>query len=240
MNFENRYKIEQKYYERGFPVNVEVFLSGLFFLLIIIILFTSDRFGHETFSDLNSERKLQQINEDPKKFKINVILLLLEHSCIITLAISLFLAFNSYNIILGLIWLASRFVEGLIQIINKRSFWSLRDIAEKYSVSNGSEKEEAINVGYKILKKKNLSFAIAQIFFFIGTLAYSLLFLIFEVIPVFIAWFGVIASVIYGIGNIIFLIKPTSKVMWSLGGLLILVYEVMLGGCLIFISIFIL
>lgn len=221
-------------------MNIEVFLSGLFFLLIIIILFTSERFGHETFSDLNSERKLQEIGNEPKKFKINMVLLLSEHFCIISLSITLFLAFNQYNIYLGIIWLISRIVEGLIQIINKRSFWSLLNTAKVYSASSGSEKEESINLGYKILKKKNQSFAIAQILFFIGTLAYSLVFVIYEVIPIFIGWFGVITSVIYGIGNIIFLIKPTSKIMWSLGGLLILVYEATLGGCLIFISIFIL
>ncbi|TFG23315.1 MAG: DUF4386 family protein [Promethearchaeota archaeon] len=217
-------------------MNVEVFLSGLFFLLIIIILFISDQFGHETFSDLNSERKLQKVEEDPKKFKISVALLLLEHSCIISLAITLFLAFNQYNILLGIIWLVSRIIEGAIQIYNKRSFWRLIDIAKEYSASSSSKKEESINLGHEILKKKNLIFAISQILFFIGTLAYSLVFIMYEVIPVFIGWFGVIASVIYGIGNVIFLIKPTSKIIWSLGGLLIFVFEAILGGCLIFIS----
>lgn len=236
MKYENL-KITQYHYNGGFSMNIEAFLSGLFFLLIIIILFISDRFGHETFSDLNSERKLQQIEEEPKKFRINMILLLLEHSCIISLAITLFLAYSQYNMILGIIWLTSRIIEGFIQILNKRSFWKLLDVAREYSASNDSEKQKSVDLGYNILKKKNLSFAISQLFFFIGTLAYSLLFVIFDIIPV-IGWFGIIASVIYGIGNIIFLMKPSSKIMWSIGGLLILFFEAILGGWLIFISFF--
>ena len=43
-------------------------LSGFLFLFIIITNITSERFGYETFSDLDSAAKLQQINTDPKKF----------------------------------------------------------------------------------------------------------------------------------------------------------------------------
>ena len=145
--------------------------------------------------------------------------------------ISLYVSFKSDNEFLINVDDYSKCITGITRHV--------LDIAKTYSTSSGSEKEESINLGYKILKKKNLSFAIAQIFFFIGTFAYSLLFLIYEVIPVFIGWFGVIASLIYGIGNIISLMKPASRIMWAIGGLLILVYETVLGGCLIIISLII-
>ena len=64
----------------------EMILSGFLFLFIIFILnLASERFGHETFSDLDSDAKLQKINNDPKKFKISIVLALIEHVSIISL-----------------------------------------------------------------------------------------------------------------------------------------------------------
>ncbi len=80
--------------EGGFPLIIEMMLSGFLFLFIIITKLASERFGHETFSDLDSDAKLQQINDDPKKFKISTVLLLIEHASIIALAIMLFIAFS--------------------------------------------------------------------------------------------------------------------------------------------------
>ncbi|MFE3846193.1 hypothetical protein ACFL1L_04980 [Thermoplasmatota archaeon] len=74
-------------------------------------------------------------------------------------------------------------------------------------------------------------------FFSIGTLAYSILFVVYEIIPTIIGWFGIVASIIYGFGNGIFFVKPNIKTIWNLGGLLILLFEIVLGGSLIFFSI---
>jgi len=54
-------------------------LSGFLFLFIIITNLASERFGYETFSDLDSDAKLQKINNDPKKFRISFVLILIEH-----------------------------------------------------------------------------------------------------------------------------------------------------------------
>ncbi|MFX1597331.1 MAG: DUF4386 family protein [Promethearchaeota archaeon] len=73
-----------------------------------------------------------------------------------------------------------------------------------------------------------------QFFFSIGTLAYSILFVTYGVVPLFIGWFGIIASILYGFGDGIFLKKPNFKVPWSIGGLLILLFELILGIWLLF------
>ena len=104
-------------------------LSGFLFLFIIITNFASVRFGSETFSDLDSGAKLQKINNDPKKFQMSIVLLLIEHGSIITLAIMLFVAFGRYNLILGVVWTTCRIGEGLIQIYNKKSYWGLLSLA---------------------------------------------------------------------------------------------------------------
>ncbi len=209
-------------------------LAGILFLLIIITNITSGRFGYETFSNLNSEAKLQKINKDPKKFKIGTILILIEHTFIIFLAIMLFIAFSPYNIILGITWTIFRITEASIQIYNKKSYWKLLNIAKQYSETSGIKKEALSDLAQSILKTKNNVFTFAQILFSIGTLSYSILFVIYLVIPDFMGWFGIIASIIYGIGSGVKLLKPNFKVLWGLGGLLILIFELILGLGLLF------
>jgi hypothetical protein len=212
-------------------------LSGLFFLLIIITNLASNRFGYQTFGDLDKEAKLEKISKDPRRFKISFALILIEHVIIILLAVTLFFAFNVYNLILAVVWTISRSIEGLIQIYNKKSYWGLFNIAKKYTTTNDAEKKSLDDMRLSILKSKMSNFLFAQIFFSFGTLAYSTLFVVYEVIPVLIGWFGIIASIIYGLGNGIFFIKPNFKALWSLGGLLILIFEIILGGSLIYYSI---
>ena len=216
---------------------IEMMLSGFLFLFIIITNLASERFGNETFSDLDSDAKLQKINKNPKKFKISIVIILIEHGSIIALAILLFIAFSPYNIILAVVWTISRTGESLIQIYNKKNYSGLLNIARQYSVSSGAEKNALIDLGRNILKTKNSSFTFAQILFSIGTLAYSILFVTYGVVPAIIGWFGIVASIVYGFGNGIKLVKPNFKVLWNLGGLLILLFEIALGGWLIYYSI---
>ena len=216
---------------------IEARLSGFLFLFIIITNITSGKFGYKTFNDLNSDAKLQEINAYPKKFKISFVLILIEHASIIFLAVMLFIAFSPYNIILGIIWTIFRIGEGLIQIYNKKNYWGLLNIARQYSGTSGAEKNALIDLGRSILKTKNSTFTFAQILFSIGTLAYTILFVTYGVVPAIIGWFGIVASILYGFGNGIALVKPNFKILWNFGGLLILLFEIVLGGWLLFSSI---
>jgi hypothetical protein len=200
----------------------------------------SERFGHEIFSDLDADAKLQKINNDPKKFKISIVLALIEHVSIISLAVTLFIAFSPYNILLAVVWTIFRIGEGLIQIYNKKNYWGLLKLAREYSGISGAENYTFIDLGCSILKTKNSSFIFAQVLFSIGTLAYSFLFVTYGVVPEIIGWFGIVATIFYGFGNGIKLVKPNFKILWNLGGLLILLFEVVLGGWLLFSSFIIL
>ena len=208
---------------------IEIFLSGFLFLFIIIINIASNRFGYETFSNLDADIKLQKINKDPRKFKIGTTLILVEHISIIALAIMLFLAFNSFSLILAVIWTISRITEGSIQTYNKKSYWKLNSISKQYSAANETEKKPLSKLAYNILKTKNSIFTFAQILFSIGTLSYSILFATSGVAPELIGWFGIIASIIYGFGSSIKLARTNIKAVWSIGGLLILIFELILG-----------
>ncbi len=213
---------------------IEAKLSGFLFLFIIITNIASGKFGYKTFNDLSSDAKLQEINTDPKKFKIGFVLILIEHFSIISLAITLFIAFSFHNIIFGIVWAISRIGEALIQIYDKKNYWGLLDLAMKYPDTSGAKRDTLIDLGRSILNTKESRFTFAQILFSIGTLAYSILFVTYGVVPSIIGWFGIIASILYGLGNGIFRVKPNVKILWNLGGLLILIFEVVLGGWLLF------
>jgi hypothetical protein len=212
-------------------------LSGFLFLFIISANLASNKFGYETFSNLEPDTKLKEINKDPRKFKIGTILIVLEHIGILSLALMLFLAFNSYSLILAVVWTLSRITEGLIQIYYKKNYWELVNLSKQYSKANEIEKKKLSDLTCTILKTKNFVFTFAQILFSIGTLSYSILFVLSRVVPEFIGWFGIVASIIYGFGSGIKLAKDDIKAMWSIGGLLILIFELFIGVWLIISSI---
>jgi hypothetical protein len=212
-------------------------LVGFLFWLDIILVFASERFGYITYNELKSEAKLPKIHDDPKKFKTGFVLILIEHLNIIALAIMLFIAFSSYSLMLAVVWLIFRIGEGLIQIYYKKNYWKILNIAKQYPGTSDAEKNSLIDKGRSILKTKSSSFSFAQILFSIGTLAYSILFVTSGVLPEILGWFGIIASIPYGVGNGIILVKPNFKVLAYLGGLLIFLFEAVLGGWLIFSSI---
>jgi len=213
-------------------------ISGFLFLLIIVLLMVCDKLGHGVLFDLDSEAKLQRINKDPKKFQISFVLLLTEHIIIITLAVMLFIAFYQYNLILAIVWTISRITEGLINLYIEKDYWRLLKIAKQYSVSSDAGKKAQIELGHTVLKTKYSRFAFAQLFFSIGTLAYCILFVTYGVVPVLIGWFGIVASIIYGFGNGLIFVKPNIKALWNLGGLMILIFELILGVSLLYLGIF--
>jgi hypothetical protein len=221
---------------------IDIFLAGFLFLFIIVTITASSQLGNKiTFgeSDLDPDELLQSIIDDPKRFRMSVYLALIEHAAIIALAIVMFVAFGSYILILGLVWAISRTVEGLILFNNEKNYWGLLNIAKQYSGTSGADKDTTIDLGRSTVETKHHRFTYAQVLFSIGTLAYSLVFVTYAVIPLLIGWFGIVAGSIYGLGNVIIIARPNKRVLAQLGGLLIFLFELALGGWLVFSSLII-
>ena len=133
---------------------------------------------------------------------------------------------------MAITWLVFRTAEGLIQIYYKKDYYKFLDLSKQYSAADEIGKSSLIETGQKILETKNKIFEITQILFSIGTLSYSVLFVAYDVLPLYIGWFGIMSAVIYGTGSCIKL-KTDSQAVWNVGGLLILIYELVLGGWLV-------
>ena len=72
----------------------------------------------------------------------------------------------------------------------------------------------------------------------IGTLAFSLVLVTYEVVPAIIGWLGIVASMLVGFGTGIKLVKPRAKDFTPIGGLSAILFEVIIGGWLLFSPLF--
>jgi len=190
----------------------------------------------------DSDAILQKVSKEQKKFQISVVLALIEHVCVITLAVLLFLIFSPYYLILGIVLLIFRIGEGSIQIYIEKDYWKLFDIAQQYSGTSGAEKDALFDSYLTILHTKSSRFAFAMICWSIGTLAFSIILVTFIAVPPVIGWIGIIASILVGFSNGIKLVKHNSKAyeaLSSIGGLSAILFEVIIGGWLIFYSLLI-
>jgi len=227
-------------------MSIEMFLSGFLYLLILVLQIAMAVFGYilePTPKHYESDAKLLKFNNNPKKFQISVVLALIEHGCVVALPIMLFIVFSSYNIILGIVWTLFRIAEGLIQIYNEKDYWGLLNISRKYSETSGAEKDSLFDSYRVILKTKSFRFSFAMICWSIGTLAFSIVLVTYVgAVPLFIGWLGIIASIAIGFADVAKLVKPNYKVyetLSSIFGLFAIVFEVIIGGWLIFYSLII-
>lgn len=214
-----------------------MFLSGFLFLFILIINLVMASFGYKMEKeDYDPNADLREINNNSKKFKTGITLALIEHASVIALTVFLFITFSSYNITLGIMWLVFRTAEGLIQFINEPSYYRLLNIAKQYS-SKSSEKDSLTNLAKNLFKTKAQRFKFAMICWSIGTLAFSIVLTISEIVPAIIGWLGSIASILVGLTTGIKLVKPNSKDLTAIGGLVAILFEVIIGIALLYYSI---
>jgi len=184
--------------------------------------------------DYDSDADLQKINNDPRRFQVGIMLALVEHGSVIALAIMLFIIFSPYNLILGIVCIIFRIGEGLIQYINEPNYWGLLNIARQYSRGSGAEKTSLSKLARTTFKTKDTRFKFAMVCWSIGTLAYSIVIVNSEVVPAIIGWSGIIASILVGFSTGIKLVKLNVKDFTTIGGLTAILFEVIIGGWLLF------
>ena len=146
----------------------------------------------------------------------------------------LFIAFSSYNILLGIFFLVFRIGEGLILYLNDSHYWGFLNIARKYSVSSGTEKNALSDLAHSIFKTKDFRFKIVMICWSIGTLAFSIVLVTSEVVPQIIGWIGIVAGILVGLGNGLKLLKHSFTILLAMGGLSAILFEIIIGGWLLF------
>jgi hypothetical protein len=210
-------------------------VSGFLFLFILATGVASRALGYK-LDDYDSEAKFQAVIDDSRKFKISVGLMLIEHAGIIALAIALFVAFGSHSAALGFVWVTFRTGEALVHFYSEIGFWGLLTLARQYSVAGDAERKALSDSGRVVLHVKNSRFTLAMVLFGVGTLAYSILFVAYGVVPPTIGWLGIVVGALDIVGSGIRLARPNFVALAYLGGLLTLIFEAIIGGWLLFSS----
>ncbi|MFC2063452.1 DUF4386 domain-containing protein [Chloroflexota bacterium] len=220
-------------------IDTAMSVSGFLFLFILVTFLGSGAFGSSIGFEVNADDKLKKINDHPNKFKISIVLVLMSALSVITLGVILFIAFNSYNLILGVIWTVFRTGEGLIIIYNEINYWRLLNIARQYSGTSSAEKKALSDLARTILQTRNSRFTFSQLLFGIGTLTYSILFVTYGAVPLVFGWLGLVAGVFCIFANGVKLIKPDFKVLGNVGlffgAMLALPFEAGFGVWLLFL-----
>ena len=218
-------------------MNIVIGVSGFLFLFILFLNIGMAVFGNKIeIISIDSDAKLQMINEHPNIFKIGIGLGLIEHFSIIALAIMLFIVFSHYNILLGIVWTIFRIGEGSLFIYNETKFWGLLNMARQYPAASDAEKKSLVDSANSIFQSRKSRYNFAIILFSIGTLAYSILFVAYGVVPLLIGWLGIVTGISLGISSGILLVKPDLKAL-SAFGLGAILFEVLIGGQLLFFGI---
>ena len=211
-------------------------LSGFLFLFILVLNLVMGALGYlMEKDDYDSDKDLKKINNNPKKFKIGIMLALIEHGCVIALTLLLFIAFSSYNIILGIVLIIFRTGEGLIQFYNEPFYWKLINIAKQYSSANGVEKKSLNDLARSVFKAKDHRFKYAMICWSIGTIAFSIILVNSRFVPLFIGWLGIIVGILVGVYTGTRIVKPNSKIP-PIGAIFAILFEIIIGGWLIYYS----
>lgn len=213
---------------------IVIVASGFLFLFILILNLTMGALGYlMEKDDYDVDADLQKINDNPRKFQISIMLALIEHGSVIALAILLFFAFSPYNMLLGIVLVIFRIGEGLIQFSNEPNYWGFLDIARQYSCNICIDKTSLSDSARNLFKTKDTRFKFAMICWSIGSLAFSIVLVTSEVVPVILGWLGLVASILVGFSTGMKLTKPNFKDFTIIGGLLAIVFEVTIGGWLL-------
>ena len=217
-------------------MSIETWLSGFLFLFILVLyLILLPVLGYKLEID-DMDTELQMIDKDSKRFQVSIGLALFHNACVIMLAIMLFIAFGAYNMILGMVWTIFRIGEGLILSYNDiKNYGGLLNMARKYSGASGAEKTSLSDLARTMTKTKSSLFAFAMIFWSIGSLAFSIVLVAYGVNPI-IGWIGIVASVLVGFSDGILFVKQKKVIFESIGGLVALLFEVLIGVWLLLFS----
>lgn len=211
-------------------------LCGFLYLFILATNAASVALGNR-IGEEDSVAKLKMINDGPNKFRIGIVVALISHASIIALAGMLCIAFSSRNKPLAFAGTIFRLGEALILVYNEINSLGLLNMANEYAVAGDVEKTALSVSGRIILQKKNSGFILAMTLLSIGALAYCILFLSSGAIPAIIGWLGLAASVLSLLGRISArFVAPSSETLFTIGFMLMMLFEIILGGWLLIYS----
>jgi len=207
-------------------------VCGFLYLFILVTNAAGVGLGNRN-DETDFDSKLLSISENPNRYEMSLNISIISHLGILAITAMLYQAFGSYNLRYALIGSAFRLGEGLTMIYSELSVYRLLDIARDYV---GSENKETLRAQVaQIMEVKNTRVDIGLLFLAIGAAAYCVLLIQSGSVPSRILWLGLSAGILSSIGIIIKLLSSFS-LLAMLGMVLMMVFEILFGGWLLFRS----
>jgi hypothetical protein len=208
-------------------------LCGLLYIYILITNAASVGLGNKT-GETDSAAKLLTISENPSRYRMGVIVAIASHLGIVAITGTLFVVFSQHNRQLALIGSVSRLGEALAMIYGEVTVLRLIDLAREYALAD-SNRESLRLLGDQILRTKNTGVDLGLLLLSIGAIAYCVSFVQSGAVPSMIAWLGLAAGIISATGILIKFASGFSALA-VIGMVLMMVFEVIFGGWLLFYS----
>jgi len=143
--------------------------------------------------------QLESIAQHASEVRLVVVLSLLGSFSALVLAVTLYRITREQDPDLAMLALTCRVAEGVISGVSLSETLGLLWLATATGV-NAPDPAAALAVGGYLLKPPAESVAVTATFFAVGSLLFSYLFLRGRMIPVALAWLGVLASVLLVVG----------------------------------------
>jgi len=201
-------------------------IAGLTFLFYIAVAFPSIVLMNRATDAEGTAAKLARIAEHSSDVGLAILLTLLSCFCAIVLAVTLYGITRDEDHELALMTMAFRLSEGVLGAVGIPSMIALLWLATAGSGANAPDATTANVIGFFLLMPAPMNGAP---FFAVGSLIFSYLLLRGRIVPVLLAWIGVLASALLVVCLPLqlagFLKGPIASYMW----LPMLAFEVPLG-----------
>jgi hypothetical protein len=203
-------------------------IAGFAFLFYIATAFTGMVLSSRASSGEGTAARLASIAGHASDMRVAILLVLLGCLCAVVLAVTLYAITREQDPDLAMLILTCRTAEGVIGALSLPTTAGRLWLATAAG-ADAPDPPAAAALGVFLLKLPSWNATISAIFFAVGSTAFSYLLLRGRMVPVALAWVGVIASVIIVVGRPLelagFLRGPITQFMW----LPMLAFEVPLG-----------
>ena len=201
-------------------------LAGLTFLLYFVVGLCSHVLSNQVSAGDGTAARLANIAQHATLMRVAAMLLLLEFFGELVLAVTLFALTRDQDRDLALLAVGCRLTEGVIAALAAGSRLDLLAVAIASRTATGADAAAAQALGASLM---NGTAGPAALCFSVGNLIFASLFLRARSIPVWLAWLGVVASILglleFSLEMLGFLHGPATIVPWIPMAL----FEVILG-----------
>jgi hypothetical protein len=207
-------------------------VAGFTFLIYIAVALTGMVLSGRAASGVDTAAKLASIAQHATEFRVAFVLDLVSCFCALVLAVTLYSITRDQDPDLAMLGLTCRVAEGVIGAVSLSGTLGRLWLATAAG-ANAPDAATASALGAVLLNLPSWSSNLAATFFAVGSTLFSYLLLRGRIVPVPLAWLGVLASILAVVGLPLELVGVlgglTTQVMW----IPMLVFEVSLALWLI-------